>query len=229
MHRTLAWASVLALVVLVTGCESQPPTVTPAPAGDDSQQGATSIEITIEPPGSVGAQAGAEVLEVAVPPITLSEITPYVDADGAFSIDLPAGWPEQRQPMEASSDIRLGTYFQPSTRNALVTITQFDNGQAPTSLGATANDVMRKSGVMDQPNYLELGRESVIERADDAMRIELAYTRSDGVDMHSLVLFQVDGTTFSMVHVGVEAGSWAENEGVIRDILASYRVPASSG
>jgi hypothetical protein len=223
MHRIAYWVAVLSVGVLLGACSSEQPTITPAPDAP-AEQGSTSIVMTIEAPSG----AGAAVIEIEVPGITIPATAPYRDAEGAFSMDIPLGWPEDRQPV-GEADIRLGTIFQPPARNALISVTQFDNGQVPGSLGATANDVMRKSGVLDQPNYLELGRETVIEREEDALRVELAYSRSDGVDMHSLVLFQIDGTTFSMVHVGVEEGSWAENEGVIRDILATYRVPAESG
>jgi hypothetical protein len=60
------------------------------------------------------------------------------------------------------------------------------------------------------------------------MRLEIEYTRASGTPMHSLVLFQIDGTTFSMVHAGVERTSWTENEGSLRDILESYQVPAAN-
>jgi len=220
MSRLALLVVALAAMSGVTACSSEPQTVTPA-VPTAAAEGSTTIEITVPPP------PGGAVPAVDVPGIVIGELAPYRDEGGLFSIDLPVGWPEERQPT-GNTDVRLGTFFQPPERNALVSITQFDNGQVPASVGSTANDVLRKTGVMDQPGFIELGRETVIEREGDALRVELAYTRSDGVKMHSLVLFQIDGTTFSMVHVGVEEGSWAENEGVIRDILASYRVPAAS-
>lgn len=226
MERFIVIALLAGSSAAAAACDSgPPPTITPAPP-TAAAQGGTSIEITVPPPP--GGDVGQPVPAVDVPPLVIPDLATYRDAEGRFSLDLPLGWPEQRQP-PAQSDIVLGTYFQPPERNGLVSVTHFDNGQVPASVGATANDVLRKTGVMDQPAYLELGRETVIEREGDALRVELAYTRSDGVAMHSLVLFQIDGTTFSMVHVGVEEGSWAENEGVVRDILASYRVPAVGG
>jgi hypothetical protein len=141
-------------------------------------------------------------------------------------MDIPAGWTEDRQPpAKPGSYVVLGTVFQPKELNGLITITQFDSGTRPAAVGTTANEVLGYTKVMELPSYLELGREQVIERPDDALRIEMTYTRSDGVPMHSLVLFQIDGTTFSMVNVGVEAGSWAKNEAVVRDMLATYEVP----
>jgi hypothetical protein len=211
------------LSALAIACTSTPPTITPVPEGATGE-GATSIEIPIDPPPG----ATAPVMQREASPITIGELAPYRDAGGAFSMDLPLGWPEQRQ-QTTSTDVKLGTLFQAPEYNGLISITQFDSGQVPASVGATANQVLEMTGVMDQPGYVELGRETVIEREGEAMRVEVAYSRSDGVDMHSLVLFQIDGTTFSMVHVGVENGSWAENEGRIRDILATYRVPAAGG
>jgi hypothetical protein len=153
----------------------------------------------------------------------------YRDPDGRFSMDIPAGWVETRQPpAQPGSSVVLGTVFQPPEGNALITITQFDSGRRPSAVGSTANEVLQMSGVMDRPGYVELGREQVIERPNEALRVEIAYTRGDGTPMHSLVLFQIDGTVFSMVHMGVVEDGWRDTEGAIRDALASYRVPAAS-
>ena len=86
-------------------------------------------------------------------------------------------------------------------------------------LGQVLRDV---TGWMNQPGYREVNRETVMERKGEALRIEIQYTRSSGVAMHSLALFQIDGTTFSMVNVSVEEGSWAGNEARVRELLHSY-------
>ena len=210
----------ISAAMFVASCtQAPPPTVTPQSA----DAGGTVQEVQVQPgPG------GTEVVPlVDVPPVTIDQTTTYRDKDDAFSIDLPVGWPENRQEIDpASGDVKLGTFFQPVARNALISITQFDKGQRPESIGMAINQVLELSGVFEQPNFLEIDREKVYEREGDAMRVEMSYTRKDGVNMHSLVLFQVDGTLFSMVHAGVEQDSWLENEGAIRDILGTYRVPA---
>lgn len=225
-RRSAGWVVGAGIAAALVGCSpSVPPTITPMPM-DATPAGAQSVEIPINPPPGATIPVGP----MEVPPARIDELVQYVDAGGRFSMDVPAGWTESRQPAaEPGSYVVLGTVFQPPESNALITITQFDSGQRPSSVGTTANEVLGLSGVMDQPGYIELGREKVIERPDEALRVEMAYTRSDGVDMHSLVLFQIDGTTFSMVHVGVEKDSWADSEGVLREMLSTYRVPAVRG
>lgn len=207
-------------ILLAAGCTREnPPTVTPVPAGAATGR---DIEIPIgPPPGGEAVPGGA----VQVLPLVIGSTATYRDAGGRFSVDIPVGWPAMPQETTAA-DVRLGVLFPAPEGNGLLTVTQFDNGQRPTVLGSTANQVLELSGVTALPAFQELSRSNVIEREGDAMRIEVAYNRSDGVAMHSLVLFQIDNTTFSMVNFGVEAGSWAANEGTAYDILASYRVPA---
>jgi len=166
-------------------------------------------------------------LPAVLPPVRIGDLVTYVDAGGRFSMDVPAGWKETRQPAaRPGSHVVLGTVFQPPDVNALITVTHFDSGRRPVAIGSTANEVLTMTGVMDLPGYIEIGREQVIERPGEALRVEMAYTTSEGVAMHSLVLFQIDDTTFSMVNVGVEARSWRDNQGAIRGLLGSYRVPA---
>ena len=209
--------------LVVVGCvPGDPPTVTPAPQPSPVATGASVIEITVGPPVVPGGP-----MPVPAGPIAIAELVAYRDAAGAFSMSVPPGWVETRQPLgQPGTDVRLGTLFQAPGGTGLISVTQFDNGQVPTGLGRTANQVLELAGVLDQAGYQEVGREDVIERPDEAMRVEMTYARSNGVPMHSLVLFQIDGTTFSMVHAGVERTSWDENEARIREILDSYTVPA---
>lgn len=224
MSRSYAGSMVaLTCVALLAACTGTPPTVTPAAQGAQPG-GSTVVEITMPPPDAMATPGGpANVL-----PLALGEAAPYRDANGKFSMDVPVGWPEQRQPVGRSgSDVKLGTLFQSPANNAFITVTHFDNGQAPTSLGAMINQILRTSGWMDRPGFQELARENVMDREGEALRAQIAYTRGDGVPMHSLVLFQVDGTTLSMVNFAVERRSWQANEGQIRDLLDTYRVPAA--
>lgn len=203
-----------ALVAGAAACTpADPPTVTPAP--DAGPAAENVIEITVPPP-------------VRTPqPVAVDALEAFVEPEGRFSMEVPAGWAPAVQPPSGQSDIVYGVVFQAPDGDGLVSVTHFDNGRPPDSVGATANAVLRDvSGWMQQPGYRELGRESVIERPGEALRIEIAYERNSGVPMHSLVLFQIDGTLFSMVNVAVEEGSWSANQGRIRDILASYRAPA---
>lgn len=219
----LVWA--LSALVLGACRVASPPTITP-PAVMATSTGATSIEIPVQPP--VGATLAPGM--VAVPELSIGDLVTYRDAGGMFSLDIPAGWVESRQPpAEPGSYVIVGTVFQPPENNGYLSVTQFDSGRRPASVGTTANEVLGLTKVMELPGYLELGREKVIERPDEALRIEMTYTRRDGVPTHSLVLFQIDGTVFSMVNVGVEADGWLRNEAKVRDILATYRVPATSG
>lgn len=203
LGAVLAWSSV--------GCQpTLPPTVTPGPP-----PAATSDEDAVEIPINQGVE--------------IDQVLTYTDPEGQFSIDIPSGWAEIRQPdEELSPDMKVGVVFQPAAANALLTVTQFDNGQVPQSVGATANSVLEMTGWPDQEGYREIARETPIGGEGASMRLEIEYTRGTGQTMHSLVLFQIDGTTFSMVHFGVEAPSWEANEGIIRDILETYRVPAVS-
>lgn len=199
-----------------------PPTITappPAQAGAQSMVPGQTIEITVPPPVSQPK---------ALPPIKIGASSLHVDAEGLFAIELPLGWLENRQET-VTDDVKLGTVFSPAENNAVLSITQFDNGKRPASLGVTTNQVLKMTGWTDLPGFEELARENVIERDGDALRIDAIYSRSNGAPMRSLVLFQIDGTTFSMVNLGVERGSWTANEGKIRDLLATYKAPAPAG
>jgi hypothetical protein len=83
------------------------------------------------------------------------------------------------------------------------------------------------TGLTDRPGYHELAREGIPDRRDTALRVEVLYETQRGMPMHSMILFQLDGTVFSMVHAGVEEHSFDENEEAIRAILRSYAVPAA--
>jgi hypothetical protein len=211
--RPLEVLALLAGLGLLGACApSDPPTVTPSP---DATPITNVVEITVPAPRR------------SPEPVILGALQPYVEPEGRFSMSVPAGWTGTVQPASGQSDVVLGMVFQAPGGDGLLSVTHFDNGRAPTSIGATANAVLRDvSGWMQQPGYRELGRESVLERPGEALRIEIAYERNNGVPMHSLALFQIDGTVFSMVNVAVEEGSWASSEGLVRDMLASYRVPA---
>jgi hypothetical protein len=213
--------AVLGAAVAAAACAATPPTITPPPAAQPG--GSTVIEMTLPPPA-----LGPVPVPATVGPLAITELAAYRDPEGKFGMSLPLGWPEQRQPVgAATSDVKLGTLFQSPGNNGFITVTHFDNGQAPTALGPTINDILRTSGWMDRPGFRELARENVIDREGQALRLQITYNRSDGVPMHSLVLFQIDGTTLSMVNVAVERSSWQANEGTLRDLLDTYRVPAA--
>jgi hypothetical protein len=169
------------------------------------------------PPGSSGP--------IMVPTLALPVVEPYRDPAGLFSLNVPAGWLAQPQPL-TQGDAKVGVLFPAPEGTGFVSVTQFDNGQKPAVLGSTVNQVLELTGVTEMPGFMELSRTNVIERPEEAVRVELIYTRSDGVPMHSLVLFQIDGTALSMVNASVEAGSWSSTESVLLDILSSYRKPA---
>ncbi len=220
-----SFALLVMLAGAAVGCApTTPPTATPGSAPTvavalpgAAGSGGTTIEITMPPP----APAADQVL-VTPQPILLSEITPYTDPAGRFGVSVPNDWQPAEQPLSGSSDVKMGVVFQAPQANGLLTVTQFDNGQTPVSFGATANGVMKLTGLTERPGYLELAREQVMDRPDSAVRVEVLYRRNNGIPMHSLILFQLDGTVFSMVHAGVEEGSWSKNEGVIREMLRSY-------
>ena len=210
----------IALLALVLGACSNdpPPTITPAPPASVGRE----VEIPVNPPP--GAQ-GELLAPVAVPPANVDALISHRDSGSLYSLDVPQGWMPQQQPI--SQDVRVGTLFASPEGNGFVTVTQFDNGQRPAALGTSINQILELTGVMKLPDFVELDRASVIEREGDAMRVELAYTRSDGVPMRSLVLFQIDGTALSMVNASVESGSWGPNESRLHDVLASYKAPAA--
>ena len=218
-HRRL-WAA--ALVLLATaGCTGDPPTVVPVPTGAAAEPGKQVVEMTIPPPQA------KPVKQITAAPIAIDEVTHYRDVEGKFSIDVPAGWTEKRQtPSQQSSDVKLGTIFLAPEGNGMLSITHFDNGKKPQVIGPIANSVLKLAGWPQERGYEEISRENVMERPKDALRIQLRYIRQDGVPMHSLVLFQVDNTNFSMVHVGIAESSWIDNEAKVRNILRSYRMPA---
>jgi hypothetical protein len=209
------------LLAFSAACTSQdPPTITappPAQPGTQPLSSGQTIEITVPPPQPQ-----------SLPPIKIGASAMHVDAGGLFAIELPLGWVENRQDT-VTDDVKLGTVFSSAENNGVLSITQFDNGKRPASLGVTTNQVLKMTGWTDLPGFEELARENVIERDGDALRIDVVYSRSNGVPMRSLVLFQIDGTTFSMVNLGVTRESWTANEGKIRDLLATYRAPAPAG
>lgn len=214
--------SVLAMMVVGACAPADPPTVTPGPANSPPVPDGSvpqSIVVTMAPPPN------PQVPLAAIEPLAIDSVAPYRDAGELFAIDVPAGWVEDRRTATLTGDGRLGTVFQAPRNNGLLSVTQFDNGREPQSLGATANQLMRLTGIIDEPDFLEIRRQSVIDRQGEAMTVEVSYTRRNGMPMRGLMLFQIDFTTFSMVNLAVEKGSWNENEGVIRDILASYVVP----
>jgi len=224
--RRAIWLCVGSAGLVAAACAPQdPPTITPPPAGSSPQgtgaPGASrSFEITLPPPRAVGT----------IEPVTIGdELIAYQDAGGKFSLTVPAGWAESRKTAELTGDAKLGTVFAAPNRNGLLSVTQFDNGRVPEALGATANGVMKLTGLSGEPDFTELDRQNVNGREGKAMLVEVTYSRSIGVPMHGLLLFQIDGTTFSMVNLAVEQGSWNENESRIREVLASYRGPAAAG
>jgi hypothetical protein len=208
-------AALLAAAMASAACTGSPPTVTPV-----AEAPARTVEMTIPPPPGGG-------FPVEVPPTSIQSLQPYSDPEGRFSLDVPAGWVAQPQNV-TQGDVTVGVLFPAPEGNGLLTVTQFDNGQVPATIGTTANQVLEMTGVTKLEGFQELSRTNVIDRPSEAMKLELAYRRSDGVAMHSLVLFQIDGTTFSMVNAGVAADSWAGTVSALHDILASYRVPANA-
>jgi hypothetical protein len=209
----------LGLGFLAAACSQNPPTITPPSAPTAGQ----SIVVTIPPPP--GAPGVTEPL--IVPPLTISGVETYRDPTGLYSFDMPIGWIVQPQNV-SGGDTRVGTLFQSPEGNGILTVTQFDNGQKPGTLGSTANQVLEMTGVTKLPGFVEVSRTNVATRPEEAIKVELVYTRSDGVPMHALVLFQLDATTFSMVNAAVEAGSWTNTVSILHDILATYRVPAAA-
>jgi len=228
--RHWTWATAASIVVgwALLGCApADPPTITAPPPGQApaipvNPGAGGGVEITLAPPGVPPAPSTIE-------PVTIGALVAYQDAGGKFGMDVPDGWAEARQTEKLSGDAKLGTVFGSPNGSGLVSVTQFDNGQVPEALGMTANQVMKLTGVTNQPNYMEIGRHNVLQRPGEAMTVEMTYTGSTGIPMRSLMLFQIDGTTFSMVNAAVEAQSWNENEGMIRDILASYKGPTGAG
>lgn len=222
-HRALVTRiASLSILVMCSACtQPDPPTVTPAPAGStigDQGAGGPVFEVTIPPP------MPAEPM-----PVDVRDLEPYSAPNGEFSVAIPRGWTPSMQPAgDPGSNVVVGVVFQSPEGDGLVTVTQFDNGERPLSLGFTVNNVLSDvTGWTSQPGYTEFSRETVLGRENDALRVEIGYVRSNGVPMHSLVLFVIDNTVFSMVNVAVEESSWAGNQGTIRDILSSYRVPAA--
>lgn len=202
---------------VAAACSNDLATVTPVSELPPSR----TIDIPIDPPPGSNRPPGVS----SVAPLEILAVESYREPAGLFSLDIPVGWIPQPQGV-ASGDVRVGTLFQAPEGNGLLTVTQFDNGQQPATLGATVNQILELTGVTKLAGYQELSRTNVLDRPEEALKVELAYTRSDGVPMHSLVLFQVDGTAFSMVNSAVEAGSWSDNVSLIHDILATYKVPA---
>lgn len=214
---------------MLAGCNSMPPTATPGPpptvdiSQGQSPQGTPPVqvvEMTLPPP--------ATLPPVAPQAILIGPTTPYREPAGRFSIDAPTGWNAEPQQVTQTGDIKVAIVFPDPTGNGLVTVTHFDNGKTPAAFGATVNGLLKQTGLTERPGYQELSREQVPDRKDTALRVEVLYERSNGLPMHSMVLFQLDGTTFSLVHAGVEEQSWDENEEQIRAILRSYKVPAAA-
>ncbi len=218
--RTLVMAAGLALAACAP---TDPPTITPP---------APSQPLGAPSPGMVPGDTRGFTITMPPPaagPVSIDKVVPYLDAEGKFSLDVPDGWTESRHTAELTGDAKLGTVFVSPNKNGILSITHFDNGKVPESLGGTANGVMKLTGITDEPDFKELSRTAVIDRPGGAMISEVSYTRrNSGIPMHALLLFQLDGTTFSLVNLAVEQGSWAENEGMLRDILATYHVPAST-
>jgi hypothetical protein len=219
----------LAAGLALAGCSTTPPTATPGPPPTvDISQGPTTqgtprvnvVEMTLPAP--------ATGLPVAPQPILIGPVTPYREPGSRFSIDAPTGWNAEPQQVSSTGDIKTAIVFPDPTGNGLVTVTQFDNGKTPAAFGATVNGLLKQTGLTERPGYQELSREQVPDRKDTALRVEVLYERSNGLPMHSMVLFQLDGTTFSLVHAGVEEQSWDENEEQIRQVLRSYKVPAAA-
>ncbi len=211
--------AVLVLTVFAAGCSKALATVTPVSQAPPAQV----VEIPIAPPPGAPGQVGIPNL----PPLAIEALETYREPTGLYSLDTPAGWIPQTQTV-ASGDVKVGTLFQSPEGTGILTVTQFDNGQPPKTLGTTVNEILEMTGVTKLAGYQELSRTNVIERPEEALKLELTYTRSDGLPMHALVLFQVDGSVFSMVNAAVEGGSWGANLPRLHDLLATYRVPATT-
>lgn len=224
------WIGVVLVGLLLTACRpADPPTITPSAAGPTpGSPGAVvvpadngQVTMTLAP----GSTRSPDEIE----PVMIESVTAYQDAEGKFGLDVPEGWTETRKTAELTGDAKLGTVFVAPNGNGILSITHFDNGKVPTSLGGTANGVMKLTGITDEPDFREVGRSAVADRPETAMISEVTYTRrNSGIPMHALLLFQIDGTTFSLMNVAVEQKSWNENEGRVRDIVASYRVPGGA-
>lgn len=226
-RNTLPIAVLLALAGASTACTSQnPPTLTPAPTaltaeGTPLTQGQTMI-ITVPPPSG---QQAPEAVPVGTPlPLDLATRDLVTDPKGLFQLEVPRGWTEKR-PEISSKDVRLGVAFDRPGGGGLVSVTQFDNGQRPKSLGYTANQVLQITGFTGQQDFREFNREKVMERENEAMKVDVGYTTPRGTEMRSLVLFQIDGTTFSMVNVALPDADWTAHETQVREILRSYVGP----
>ena len=217
--------AVVTLAGLLTACrQSDPPTLTPAPTaltteGVPVTQGQPVI-VTVAPP--TGGQAEGPIGTPS--PLVLAERESFSDPGGLFQIDVPRGWTEARQQL-TSKDIRVGTAFNRPGGGGLVSVTQFDNGRKPKSLGFTANQVLQLTGFTTQQDFREFNREKVMDSEDRAMRVDVGYTTPRGTDMRSLILFQIDGTSFSMVNVAIPDAEWSAHEAEVREILRSYKVP----
>jgi len=224
------------ILTLTSGCglalaacaPSDPPTITPppatlpalAPGAGTGPEGSQSIVVTMPPP---------QVPSGSAEPVVIDAVTAYQDAAGKFSLDVPVAWTESRKTAELTGDAKLGTVFSSPNKNGILSITHFDNGKVPESLGGTANGVMKLTRITEEPGFQELNRAAVLDRPGQAMVSEVTYTRrSSGIPMHGLLLFQIDGTNFTMLHIAVEQSSWVENESQIRDIVASYRGPSAA-
>lgn len=227
-NRFPMMAAALALVPAMSACARQdPPTLTPAPTALTTEgvplTNGQPILITVPPP-----PGGEPLVPVGTPlPMNMADREMVADAGGRFEIEVPVGWTESRQTI-ASPDIRLGTAFNRPGGGGLVSITQFDNGQKPKSLGFTTNQVLQLTGFTGQQDFREFNREKVMDREDEAMRVDVGYTTPKGTEMRSLILFQIDGTTFSMVNVAIPDADWSGHETEAREILRSYKGPSAA-
>jgi hypothetical protein len=228
--REVMWIGVGMVGLLLTACRpADPPTITPSAAGPTPGSPGAVVVPGDERVVTLTMAPGATRPPDAIEPVMIEAVTAYQDAEGQFSLEVPEGWTETRKTDALTGDAKLGTVFVAPNGNGLLSITHFDNGKVPASLGGTANGVMKLTGITDEPDFLEIGRSAVADRPETAMISEITYTRrNSGVPMHALLLFQIDGTTFSLMNVAVEQKSWNENEGIIRDIVASYQVPAGA-
>jgi hypothetical protein len=221
----------MASAVLVAGCSATPPTATPGPAPTQAVSGpsipagtpaVSTFEMTLPAPPQAPTGPPPTVRPITVPPSAIGELAPFREPSGRFAIDVPPGWSPRPQQVANVGDIKSAYVFGDAQTGGLVTVTQFDNGKVPEAFGATVNGVLKLTGLTERPGFHELAREQVPDRPDSALRVEVLYGRDNGMSMHSMVLFQLDGTVFSMVHAGVEEHSWDGNEETIRQILRSY-------
>jgi hypothetical protein len=166
--------------------------------------------------GSLGRQASTAA-QRPLPSDSFGALATHKDANGKFSIDVPAGWSVQPQKL-AQENMKAATAFV--GREGFMSVVQFDWGTAPAEQATQLVDsFLQVTGVTRNKGYKELARLPV---SPTQVWVEMEYTTSENRALHNLTQLRIDGTRISLISINFDQAVWPRAVEVSKQIINSY-------